>query len=110
MAKNLTDDETNNVHIEQIDPHTELSDLEKTAIMQFRIDKAEEELSKTQQFRLMNKKKKANNVDLPTLKDEKKDDLELPVLKNTLLDTIKIKLSDLRENIDKKYEEASKEE
>ena len=105
MAKNQTNDETNNVHIEQVDPRTELNDLEKTAILQFRIDKAEEELSKTQQFKIMNKKKKHDDIDLPSLKGEKKDDLELPVLKNTLLDTIKIKISDLRENVDKKYEE-----
>ena len=109
MAKNQTTDETSNVHIEQVDPRTELNDLEKTAILQFRIDKEEEELSKTQQFRIMNKERKKNNVDLPSLKDEKKDDLELPALKNTLLDTIKIKLSDLRENIDKKYEEIPQE-
>jgi len=108
MVKNNHDDK-DNIHIEQIDPRTELNDLEKTAILQFRIDKNEEELSKTQQFKLMNKKKKHEDIDLPTLQN-KQEDLDLPVLKNSLLDTIKLKLSDLRAAVEKKYEEQLKEQ
>ena len=92
MANKQFDHDDNQVHIEQIDPRTELNDLEKTAILQFEIDKQEEELSKTQQFKLMNRRKKKVEVDLPSLKP-------------SLFDTIKLKLSDLREAVEKKYEE-----
>ena len=92
MANKQFDHDDKQVHIEQIDPRTELNDLEKTAILQFEIDKQEEELSKTQQFKLMNRRKKKVEVDLPSLKP-------------SLFDTIKLKLSDLREAVEKKYEE-----
>ena len=92
MAEKQFDHDDSQVHIEQVDPRTELNDLEKTAIMQFKIEQQEEELSKTQQFRLMNKKKINNEVELPSLKP-------------SLFDTIKLKISDLREAVEKKYEE-----
>lgn len=100
MEKNSKcNDKNTEVHIEQINPRKKLNDLEKTAIMQFRIDQ-EEELSKTKQFKLLNSKKKKNSeLDLPNLKNE-----ELPVLKNkkqSLTETIRIKISDLRAAIDK---------
>ena len=58
MTKNQNIDHTDEVHIEQIDPRTELNDLEKTAILQFKIDKEKEEkLSKTQQFKIMNNRR-----------------------------------------------------
>lgn len=75
------------VHIEQINPRTELNDLEKTAIMQFEIDKKEEELSRTQQFEMLNSRTSDANVDLPKKK-------------MNLTDTIKIKISDLRDAIE----------
>ena len=92
MAEKQFDHDDSQVHIEQVDPRTELNDLEKTAIMQFKIEQQEEELSKTQQFRLMNKKKRNTEVELPSLKP-------------SLFDTIKLKISDLREAVEKKYEE-----
>ena len=76
----------NDVHIEQINPRTELNELEKTAIMQYKIEQ-KEELSKTKRFKLLNSRKKD-------------DDLDLPKRKPSLTDTIKLKLSDLREEID----------
>jgi len=86
-------DEINDVKITQVNPRTELSDLEKTAILQFELDKKEEELSKTQRFKILNsRKRKKRNIDLPIIKEE---NLELPKKKASLTDTIKIKLSDL---------------
>lgn len=76
------------VHIEQINPREELNDLEKTAILQFKIDKqTEEELSKTTQFRMLNSK---------TIRSQ----VELPKKAKSLTDTIKIKISDLRAAIE----------
>ena len=103
MDENQNND-NNKIHIEQINPRTDDIDLEKTVILQ--MDKEEEkkeDLSKTQQFKLLNRRNEKIDVDLPERKKED-NDVELPVLKNTLVDTIKIKLSDLREAIDKKYE------
>ena len=63
MDKNQNNQNQNDVHIEQINPTQELTDLEKTAILQFKIDKEiekqkeekiEEELSKTTQFKMLN--------------------------------------------------------
>mgnify|MGYP002620066906 CR=1 FL=1 len=81
------DNKNNDVKIKQINPQKKLSDLEKTAIMQFKIEQ-QEELSKTSQFKLLNKRKK--------------NDIELPKKKVSLTDTIKLKISDLREAVDKK--------
>ncbi len=81
---NNTDSE---VHIEQINPRTELNDLEKTAILQFKIDKKEEELSKTQQFKLLNSR-------------SRNEEFDLPKKANSLGNTIKLKLSDLRAAIE----------
>ena len=124
MSNNLNNDNNDDIHVKQIDPRTELNDLEKTAILQFKIDEGID-LSKTQQFKMINNRikedndvelptlkegKKDNDVELPTLKEEKKDDdLELPALKNSLFDTIKIKISDLREAVDQKYEDNTQE-
>ena len=78
----------NDVKITQVnEPHSELTELEKTAIMQFEIEKEEEKLSKTMEFKLLNSKKKKN-------------DFELPKKKVSLGDTIKLKLSDLRAEIE----------
>ncbi len=125
MTKNQNDESSKDIHIEQVDPRTELNDLEKTAILQFEIENGKD-LSKTQQFKIMNnKKKKKQSVDLPEKKQDldlpslknskyensnKNDDLDLPMLKTSLLDTIKIKISDLREEIDKKYDDNKSEE
>lgn len=124
MSNILNNDNNDDIHVKQIDPRTELNDLEKTAILQFKIDEGID-LSKTQQFKMINNRikedndvelptlkegKKDNDVELPTLKEEKKDDdLELPALKNSLFDTIKIKISDLREAVDQKYEDNTQE-
>ncbi len=132
------------VHIEQVNPRTELNDLEKTAILQFRIDEnqiKEEQLSKTQQIKVLNNKKKKNldnGMDLPmktkvveelvlpktTSKKDSSVEFELPKKKNTdqvnlefdmpkkvnsLTDTVRIKLSDLRAAIEKKEKETIKE-
>ena len=130
------------VHIEQVNPRTELNDLEKTAILQFRIDEneiKEEQLSKTQQIKLLNDKKKIDNdMDLSlktkvveelvlpktTARKDTSMDFELPKNKNidsvslefdmpkkvnSLTDTVRIKLSDLRAAIEKKEKETIKE-
>ena len=117
MDKKKIDNTTeNDVHIEQINPRTELNDLEKTAIFQFMLDEEfkkavdtankdkEEELSKTQQLRLINTKMKkvVDEVELPKVSTEKivvEDDsleLDMPKKMPNLSDTIKIKLSDLK--------------
>ncbi len=85
--KQITNNSTE-VHIEQINPRQELNELEKTAILQFKIDKQiEEELSKTKQFKLLNSK-------------TVNDDIMLPKTKVSLTDTIKLKISDLRAKLD----------
>ena len=91
MDKNQNDKSNTNIHIEQVNPRTDINKKEIKEVRKFNIDN-EENLSKTQQFKLLNKRKKEEKV-------------ELPVLKNSLFDTIKIKLNDLREEIDKKYVE-----
>lgn len=111
-------EDTNDVHIEQINSKTELSDLEKTAILQFKIDKAEaekeEKLSKTIQFKMLNSKthnsksdNKQNTAFTETIKIKIRDlraaieaqELELPTLKKkSLYDTVIIKLDDLINN------------
>lgn len=86
--KNENNQSSNQIHIEQVNPHTELTDLEKTAIMQFKLEEKEEELSRTQQFEKLNSRKIESN------------DFDLPKKKISLTDTIKLKLSDLRNAID----------
>lgn len=83
--------DNNEIHIEQINPRKELNDLEKTAILQFKIDK-EEELSKTTQFRLLNNKNS----------NDSNQGLDLPKKAVSLTDTIKLKISDLRDAIEEK--------
>ncbi len=94
--------EKNDIRIEQVNPRTELNDLEKTAILQFEFEKKQEELSKTQKFQLLNSRKKKNDETLPKLKDKLSNTMEiiLPKKKTNLSDTIKIKISDLRDAID----------
>ena len=69
MDKNKLNKNIDDVHIEQINPREEFNDLEKTAIFQFLVDEEfrkavsdpenkEEELSKTQQLRILNTKMK----------------------------------------------------
>ena len=89
MKNNKELEKNEQVHIEQINPRTELNDLEKTAILQFELENKihkEEELSKTQQFKMLNKKVN--------------EEIELPKKKVNLGDTIKLKISDLRAAID----------
>ena len=95
------DNNNDDVKIKQVNAPKELSDLEKTAIMQFKIEEKEEELSKTSQFKLLNKRKNQQS-DLTNLKNDQK--IELPKKKVSLTDTIKLKISDLREEIEKKNE------
>ncbi len=93
MQQNNDDDK---VKIRQVNPQKELSDLEKTAILQFKIEQKEEELSKTTQFKILNKRvNKADNV-----KEKKTVNIELPKKKPSLTDTIRLKISDLRSAID----------
>lgn len=88
MDKNKQEDKNSEVHIEQINPREELNVLEKTAIMQFKLEKQfEEELSKTAQFKILNSKTMGSQM-------------ELPRKANSLTDTIKLKISDLRAAID----------
>jgi sortase B len=96
MTTNKSNIDNKDVHIEQLNPQKDLTDLEKTAIMQFKIDeeenKKEEQLSKTQKFKLLNSRKKDVELDLPKTKP-------------SLSDTIRLKISDLREAIDQKNKE-----
>ena len=105
MNENKNNTPNNNeVHIKQINPRTELTDLERTAIFQFKIEEQEkeEELSKTKQFKILNSKNyKKKELDLPN-KKKSSTSFELPKKKQTLTDTIKLKLSDLRAAIDEK--------
>lgn len=95
--------DNNDIRIEQVNPRSELNDLEKTAILQFEFEKKQEELSKTQKFHLLNSRKKVSEDSfLPKLKDKLSETMEiiLPKRKTNLSDTIKIKLNDLREKIE----------
>lgn len=105
------------VHIEQVNPKEELNDLEKTAVLEFlgkndSGNKKEEELSKTQQLKILNAKRKKviESFEMPKF-DGKKDnvvketdesDFSLPKKVNNLTDTIRIKLSDLRAAINER--------
>ena len=84
MDKNTEKEKQTEIHIEQINPREELNDLEKTAILQFKLDEAQEkeesELSKTMQFKILNSKSSNSNMDLPKRK-------------TNLTDTIKLKIS-----------------
>lgn len=92
MDKKQNDNTNSDVHIEEITPNKIDLDLEKTIVESLSVEEIkEEELSKTQQFKLLNKRKKNN-------------DIELPTLRTSLADTIRIKISDLREAIDQKYD------
>ena len=109
-----------NVHIEQVNKQRELNDLEKTAVMQFLIDEQEKDLTKTQQLKVLNSKKKkvVTELDLPKMDTVKSTssskneslDLEMPKKVNNLSDTIKIKLSDLRAAVQKREQEAMEQE
>jgi len=90
------------VHIEQINPRTELNDLEKTAILQFKLEQKEEELSKTTQFKMLNSKNTVEqDLDFPKSK-KNNTSFDLPKKKVSLGDTIKLKISDLRAAIEEK--------
>ena len=112
------------VHIEQINQkEKQLNDLEKTAIFQFLFENEEvkdqetrdieEELSKTQQLKILNAKRKkvVDEFELPKIvsksvkKKAEEETLELPKKSSNLSDTIKIKISDLRKAIEKKEQE-----
>lgn len=108
------------VHIEQVNKQRELNDLEKTAVMQFLIDEQEKDLSKTQQLKILNSKKKkvVTEFELPKMestkstlpKKEISSEIEMPKKVNNLTDTIRIKLSDLRAAVQKREQEALEKE
>ena len=108
------------VHIEQVNKQRELNDLEKTAVMQFLIDEQEKDLSKTQQLKILNSKKKkvVTEFELPKMestkstlpKKEVSSEIEMPKKVNNLTDTIRIKLSDLRAAVQKREQEALEKE
>ena len=94
---NKNNDEVSIVHL---NPRTELNELEKTAILQFKI---EEELSKTKEFTLLNKTDNLSNTSKLDLSEIKKE-IEMPVKKEkkSLYDTVIIALDSLvgkRKNI-----------
>jgi len=98
--KNQIQDEE--VHIKQINPRKKLSDIEKTAILQFKLENQTDsikELSKTKQFKLLNSKKKSKKT---TNQEIINDNDLMPKKKVSLTDTIKIKISDLRAAIEEK--------
>ncbi len=121
MDKNkLTNNKDTDVHIEQINPRKDLNDLEKTAVMQFLIDEKENDLSKTQQLKVLNSKKKkvVTEFELPKMGQEKVQskhnnvdlELDMPKRVNSLTDTIRIKLSDLRAAVAKREQETQVQE
>ncbi len=79
------DNDKNEIHITQINSHNGFTKEEKKAIIQYEI---EENLSKTQQFTFLNNR-------------HNEQQFELPKRKQSLSDTIKLKLSDLRKEIEK---------
>lgn len=79
----------NRPKITQINSNTPLTDEEKNIINEYKTIN-EENLSKTQKFQLLNKKNNSKN-----------QSLELPKKKDNLSNTIKLKISDLRKEIDK---------
>lgn len=94
---NSNDDEVSIVHL---NPRTELNELEKTAILQFKI---EEELSRTKEFALLNKTDNLSNTSKLDLSDIHKE-VEMPIKKEkkSLYDTVVIALDSLvgrRKNI-----------
>lgn len=90
--KNKNTSLNNEVKIRQVNPRTELNDFEKTAIFQFRF---EEELSKTQKFKKLNKSEYLSNTAKLDLSDL--DSSLLPAKKESksLYQTIKIKLESI---------------
>ena len=117
-VKRIDSKMSTDVHIEQVNKKKELTDLEKTAVMQFLIDEQEKELSKTQQLKILNsdkKKKFTSEIELPKTDEsnytclQKKEisEFEMPKKVNNLSDTIKIKLSDLKAAIQKRELEAN---
>ncbi len=76
--------EFNEVKITQINSPIDDNDLDKTAIMQFRIDQEEEKI-----------------------KEEKKEEKKREIYRPTLSDTIKIKLNDIRAELEKEKEKKS---
>lgn len=86
----------NNPKITQVNSKKTLTDEEKNILLQYKQD--EEELSKTSIFKLLNKRNKKNNVDLPSLNNS--SNIELPKRKESLSNTIKLKISDLRKEIE----------
>ncbi len=109
------DNSNDDVKIKQINPPKELSDLEKTAILQFEKE-SKEELSKTKEFKLINRNRKINSkinkqrktsdgLDLPVLKHTNtmfEDEFELPKKKLSLHETIVIKIDGIRREAVKK--------
>ena len=81
------------VSIVHLNPRTELSELEKTAILQFKI---EEELSRTKEFTLLNKTDNLSNTSKLDLSEINKE-IEMPVTKEkkSLYDTIVIALDNI---------------
>lgn len=98
-------DNSNNedIHITQINPRNKFNKLERQAIKQFEMEREDELLSKTMQFKALNSKNIKKNIDLPRKKDEE-NEIILPKKKPSLTDTIRFKISELRLKIDEDNE------
>ncbi len=99
MEKSIKNHQDDEVHIVEINPRTKLNKLEKQAIKQYEMEHASEKLSKTMQFKALNAKTKELELDLPKKKNND-DEVILPKKKQSLADTIKFKISELRKAID----------
>ena len=87
------------INITLINPPRELNNLEKTAIMKFKFEEKQEKFSRTKELQLLNAKRSNNDMDLPKIKSK---DFDLPKKKVSLSDTIRIKINDLREQVEEK--------
>lgn len=103
MEKNNDIERNDEIHIKEINPRTELNNKEKQVIKMYRVQREDELLSKTMQFKALNAKVKQLDLDLPKKKDNEVEmGIELPKKKTNLMDTIKLKISELRQNIEEK--------
>lgn len=117
MAKEIENNSNDEVKITHINPSNGFSDLEKTAILQFKLEQEEEKLSQTAQFKLLNKINDLTNtakLNLLEIKEAAEDklsktaqfkflnnkvkednDVILPKKKVSLYDTVVLKLESL---------------
>lgn len=96
---------TDDIRIEQINPRNKLNKEEKRAIAEFEMERDDELLSKTMQFKALNSKCKNEEFELPKAKEDKKkkediEDFALPKKKISLTQTIKLKINEIRESIE----------